>query len=329
MIIDGILGSEALDSSGEILDVHGADISDLVEGRGVLNYEHKGVDEKESNGQEIVGKIIYAKKIYSPQDCSNAREQMFFNMVGLPIIYGISRLYDGAGHAGAQALAAQIRDHNANNEPILVRYSVEGSTLERDPQNKQKIDKSIIRRVALTLKPCNKSAHSGLLLDPKAPEGFETKPDPSKIAGLVTEKFEHPSFVRITSFEGEYNPTLGEIPECVFKNEHENVAKALGADMGAAVTPPSARVQYLGKVLTILEKHKEELWKKRVIDTIQKWDGAGDFDTYMRSELRDLDEAQIGKLLEALKHFNMQKAETLILKMEALHIEHSHLTARK
>jgi len=36
MVIDGIATSEAIDSSGEQLVLKGLDISDLVEGRGVL-----------------------------------------------------------------------------------------------------------------------------------------------------------------------------------------------------------------------------------------------------------------------------------------------------
>jgi diguanylate cyclase (GGDEF)-like protein len=173
MIIDGVMGSQCIDSSGEVLDVDGADISDLEEGRGVLNYEHKGAEDKDSNGQEIVGKIITAKKIFKEADCDNTRERAYWQKVKHPFIYGVCRLYDGAGHEGAKALAAQIRDHHANSEPILVRFSVEGSTLEKEGNV---LKRSVIRRVALTLKPCNRTADSGLVEDPNAPRGFDKKP---------------------------------------------------------------------------------------------------------------------------------------------------------
>jgi hypothetical protein len=173
MIIDGVLGSQCVDSSGEVLDVEGADIQDLEEGRGVLNYEHKGAEDKDSNGQEIVGKIVTAKKIFSEKDCETSRQVAFWKKVKHPFIYGVCRLYDGAGHEGAKALAAQIRDHHANSEPILVRFSVEGSTLEKDGNV---LKRSVIRRVALTLKPCNRTADSGLIEDPNAPTGFDKKP---------------------------------------------------------------------------------------------------------------------------------------------------------
>lgn len=198
MIIDGALGSECIDSSGEVLDVEGADISDLEEGRGVLNYEHQNAEDedkegkKANQGQEIVGKILSAKKIFKETDCENARQRLFWKKIKHPYIYGVCRLYDGAGHEGAKALAAQIRDHVANSEPILVRFSVEGSTLEKEGNI---LKRSVIRRVALTLKPCNRTADSGLLEDPNAPKGFEKLPNSPEniLAGLGedTKKFEH------------------------------------------------------------------------------------------------------------------------------------------
>src|SRR5688572_20970386 len=119
MIVDGVFASQAIDSSGEILDVDGCDISTL-DVDGVANYEHKSPDDKDqdaNNGEEIVGKIIFAKKIFKESDCDTDRERLYWNQVKVPYIYGMVRLYDGAGHSGAQALAAQIRDHHANEEP--------------------------------------------------------------------------------------------------------------------------------------------------------------------------------------------------------------------
>lgn len=209
MILDGVFGSQAVDSSGEILDVDGADVTDLEEGKGVLNYEHKGAEDKTSNGEEIVGKILTAKKIFKESDCDTARQRKYWNKLKLPFIYGVCRLYDGAGHAGAKALAAQIRDHHANDEPILVRFSVEGSTLEKDGNV---LKRSVIRRVALTLKPCNKTAESGLVEDPHAPEGFEKEPESKGgdvLAALAedSKKFEHPGFTKLGGVTAmEYSP---------------------------------------------------------------------------------------------------------------------------
>lgn len=180
MIIDGVFASQAIDSSGEILDIEGCDISTLDKD-GVANYEHKQPEDKSSdgkskanNGEEIVGKIVYAHRVMKESDCENDRQKGYWQKVGkIPFIYGIVRLYDGAGHDGARALAAQIRDHNANGEQILVRFSIEGNTLDRKGN---RLVESVARRVALTLKPCNRTAVSGLIEDPKAPDGFEKKP---------------------------------------------------------------------------------------------------------------------------------------------------------
>lgn len=221
MIIDGVFASQAVDSSGEVLDVAGCDISTL-DIDGVANYEHKEGDKKDgkggNNGEEIVGKIIYAKKIFRASDCEGEREEDYWRRIRVPFIYGMVRLYDGAGHSGAQALAAQIRDHHANNEPILVRYSIEGSTLDRDEHDRLRLKESVARRVALTLKPCNRTAISGLIEDPRAPDGFDKKPATETethdlLAGLVEkgERLEHPAYTKLGGVhEVECNPLLSD-----------------------------------------------------------------------------------------------------------------------
>lgn len=168
MLIDGVFASEAIDSSGEIVSIDGMDITTLEEGQGVANYEHLGEDS--NYGREIVGKIIYVKKIRKESDCENDRQKNYWNQIKhIPFLYGIVRLYDGAGNEGSKALASMIRDHVANDEPILVRYSIEGTTTKKEGN---KIAHSIAKKVALTLKPCNKTAISGLMSDPNAPEDF-------------------------------------------------------------------------------------------------------------------------------------------------------------
>jgi len=213
LLLDGVFASEAIDSSGEILDVKGIDISDFDEGKGVANYEHQGHDNENNQGQEIVGKVVFAKKIYSSSDCSNDREKLFWGKVKIPFLYGIIRLYDGAGHEGAKALAAIIRDSHANNEPIIVGFSIEGSTLEKDSKT-NRLKTTIARRVALTLRPCNKTAVSGLLADPNAPEGYDKNPVAADLLAMVpttsTKKGEHidPRFVRLGGSEAIYGTEI-------------------------------------------------------------------------------------------------------------------------
>lgn len=213
LLLDGVFASEAIDSSGEILDIKGLDVSDFDDGKGVANYEHQGHDNENNQGQEIVGKVIFSKKIFSASDCSNDREKMFWEKVKLPFLYGIVRLYDGAGHEGAKALAAIIRDSNANSEPIIVGFSIEGSTLDKDSKT-NRLKSTIARRVALTLRPCNKTAVSGLLADPNAPDGYDKlKADPDILAMIPigqAKKSDHedPRFARLGGSEALYGSAV-------------------------------------------------------------------------------------------------------------------------
>lgn len=179
MIIDGVLGSEAIDSSGEVLDVRGADISDVEKGTCLLNWEHLP---GEKSATTLVGVVLAAKKIFSREDCENDRQRMYWDEIKLPYIYGVCRLYDGAGHEEAKRIAAIIRDHAANNEPIVCRYSVEGATLRKEDN---KLSSSVVRRVAVTVKPCNRTAISGLIEDPNAPAGFDKKPVKERVRDLL------------------------------------------------------------------------------------------------------------------------------------------------
>lgn len=187
MILDGVFASENIDSSAERISIKGLDISSFEEGNGTINYEHKNEDDG-GIGQETVGKVIYAHKVLKASDCENDRQREYWKMTKeTPFLYGVARLFDGAGHRGAQALAAAIRDHVANKEPIQLRWSIEGSTTARSGME---IEKAVARRVALTWKPCNKAAVSGLLVDPNAPEGFgkseHLDPQYSPLGGSVT-----------------------------------------------------------------------------------------------------------------------------------------------
>lgn len=209
MLIDGALSVETPDSSGETVVIDGVDMSSFDTDDGImLNYEHiqpedkakEGKDKRLTNGEELIGKLVYFKKISKLADCESDRQEMYFRKYNeVSYVYGIFRLFDGAGHEGAKALAAIIRDCAANKEPINLRYSVEGSTLDRD---KNRLTSTVVRAVAITKKPCNKAASSGLMLDPNAPEGWEknyTKQDEEDILATLTEKAEvrHPLYMPI------------------------------------------------------------------------------------------------------------------------------------
>ena len=161
MIIDAVAATQGVDKSAERLIIENCDLSSVDAGEAVWVWEHKDGDQ--STPLDVIGIVRSAKKIYSEADCATDRERYWWDQVRQPLIYVIIRLYDGAGHPGALAVAAQIRDHYANGEKIVVRNSIHGSTLER---NGQELSATVFRKLASTLTPCNNSCDTGLLDDP-------------------------------------------------------------------------------------------------------------------------------------------------------------------
>lgn len=174
MIIDGILGSSAIDSSGEILSIEGADISDVDAGTVLANWEHAP---GEKGADTIVGRVVFAKKLYSKDDCDNERQRMYWDKLEMPMIYGRIRLFDTAGHKQAKAIAAIIRDQVAHDESLCIRLSVEGSTLSK---KNNVLERTVIRALALTVRPCNRTAVTGLISDEDAPDGYKKKHEKEK-----------------------------------------------------------------------------------------------------------------------------------------------------
>lgn len=264
MIIDGVLGSEAIDSSGEILDVEGADISDVEKGTLLLNWEH---EPGEKGASTLVGKVVAAKKIFNKDDCENDRQRMYWDQVKLPFIYGVCRLYDGAGHEEAKRIAAIVRDHVANDELVVCRFSVEGSTLEKEGN---RLKASVIRRVAVTVKPCNRTATSGLIEDPNAPDGFEKKIAKEKVKDLLdfegAIKGEDPMFVRLGGgTDIECNPLV------------EDALEKAALEAGFAGGAPGSLTG--GAAL----QREDAGLRKRAVKALQEF---GDRDTFDKAEFR-------------------------------------------
>jgi len=154
--IHGIASSEALDTSGEIIEIAGVDITDLIEGRGILNFEH------EKGTEDIVGSIIFAKKIMKESDAETEAQKKFWNIVSGPFVYIIAELFDDEEHPGAVALAAMIRFYSKKEQKMLVGFSIEGSTLEREGNI---LKRTVGRKVAATIRPCNRQCISEMLKD--------------------------------------------------------------------------------------------------------------------------------------------------------------------
>lgn len=156
-LLSGIAASENIDSSGETLLMAGLDISTLVP-MGVANFEHSN---KETS--QIVGKVIFAKKITSDADCENEDQLYFWGIAKSSFLYAIVELFDDVGHEGAENLAAiarydekMFKDGKIDFKSVfpLVGWSIEGSTLQKEADGR--ITSSLAKRIACTVGPCNK-----------------------------------------------------------------------------------------------------------------------------------------------------------------------------
>lgn len=165
MLIDGPITTQTIDSSGEILDLKGLDISDFLDGKATANFEHNN-----DNADDVLGWFIYAKKIFGEQDCENERQKMFWEKVKTPFLYGVLELLDDSQHPGAIAVAAMLRYFKKKNEPVRIGMSIEGSTLERDGHI---LKRTVGRKVAITLRPCNKQCMLDVLPPERSDELFK------------------------------------------------------------------------------------------------------------------------------------------------------------
>lgn len=320
MVIDGAFSSEAIDSSGEIVKLDGLDISLFEEGQATANYEHQG---KEGMGKETVGHIIYVKKIFKPEDCEDARQRFYYKKAGeVPYLYGMIRLYDGAGHESAKALAAQIRDHVAHDEQILVRYSVEGTTLERDSNI---IKTSIGRKVACTIIPCNKTCLSGLMVDANAPEGYEKNPEEI----LKSEILQDPTNKCIGgSINCECNPVLHDT-----ETPLDRLVRGLELIKSITAGSYDAAPSTLTGGAALQKEDIQKRYKDHIVKAIADYDKPFDrksFKSYLKDRLNkaalpDVSDSFLDHFMDIAQDYSVKKSEPLA-KMALIHNDPNHPT---
>ena len=149
--IHGIGASSALDSSGEVIDINGLDISSL-EVDGILNYEHKA-----DTPDQILGKVLKARKIFSEKDCEDDHQLYFWNKCKLPFVYIMGELFDDYKDS-AKEVAGMFRydmDRKGKQAKNVVGFSIEGSKIDKKDNV---ITRSIARKVTITNFPCNRTA---------------------------------------------------------------------------------------------------------------------------------------------------------------------------
>lgn len=166
--IDGMIATEAVDSTGEIIDIKGIDISSIFDNKDAsFNYEHKS-----DLPSQIVGKLVFAKKILKKSDCENKRHEHYWKMNReQPYLYGYGVLFDKLGHTSAKDVAVLfsfsgiVADGEEGKADI--GFSIEGSRLQKEGNV---IKKCILRSCAITQRPANKTCLAEKLTDEQADE---------------------------------------------------------------------------------------------------------------------------------------------------------------
>jgi hypothetical protein len=142
--IYGIAATSSPDKIGEMLDINGADLTDM-----------RGINDEHSKGMfATLGAISKAKKIYKEDDCEDEYEKKCWQTVKKPFIYIYGNLTDN-GHPNAAAAQSLIK-FSTQNPHFNIGFSVEGATLKREGQ---KLLQTKILGASLTVKPCNTDCH--------------------------------------------------------------------------------------------------------------------------------------------------------------------------
>jgi hypothetical protein len=169
--IHGVGASQNIDSSGERIIIEGMDISSLALD-GVFTYEHE--EAKGPNGErvhlktpdQVVGKILKAKKIFSDSDCEDDNQLYFWNKIKVPYIYVMGELFDDYKES-AKEVAGMFRydaDKKNQNERAVMNFSIEGAYVSKEGID---VIRSIARKCTLTVTPCNKAAFAEMVLTSK------------------------------------------------------------------------------------------------------------------------------------------------------------------
>lgn len=304
MVLDGIAASEAIDSSGEILDIKGLDISSLQDGSGVLNYEHRGDTAEGASANDIIGHITFAKKIFGAEDCDNERELGYWNKVQLPFVYIQAELFNDEGHPGAVAAASLIRYYEHRKLPILMRYSIEGSTLDRDGN---KLKRAVAKRVAATIKPCNRSCISGVLSDGVVAEEKkkdaldELKRSETRMSGKFRSSY-------LDAYQPIVSDPLAKMRAAIEDlREFNDMQKALSAGgFNAAPTSLTGGSALMAENFGDTEKRKKFI-KNQVMAAMRDWRGKGDVRKFLKHRMPDTSPEFIEHFAGLVEDYQLKK----------------------
>jgi hypothetical protein len=171
------------DSQKETLNLAGADISPLKEGKGFVNSDHSG------RFEHLLGRVVDAKKIEKAEDAETPYQRKAWDRLKRPFLASKIELWDGVGHKEADAVASIYRHYMNKGEEAPIKISVEGKVLERDPSNRNILKRTLIKGLALTVQPANhntmtevvgmaKSMGAERLFKSESPDFIESSDDP-------------------------------------------------------------------------------------------------------------------------------------------------------
>jgi hypothetical protein len=288
MKIYGIGASQAIDSSGEILMIDGVDLSDVHAGKAFFNWEHSN-----DGADTCVGSLTFAKKIYSEKDCENPKQLECWNETLLPMIYIEGVLFDKEGHVGAICLAAMFRSFVARNQKIEIGSSIEGSTMERGKGEEHHVLKrTVARRWAITLRPCNKQCFLKVLADDTA-DVMKSEIDWDSISHDRAPKH---GFIEIDDPIEDIYHTINELN------------KTLTA--GSSNVAPSQMVG--GSALTrenLVPKMQNVGMQTRLKASFKRWNKKKPLKEHLKSELEDVSEEYIDNFAKLADELHIKKSE--------------------
>lgn len=291
MFLYGVGASQAIDSSGEILMIDGVDLTSVHEGKAVFNWEHSN-----DGSDTIVGSVTFAKKIYSAEECENERQLQCWNETQLPLVYIEGRLFDREGHAGAICLAAIIRATAKIGEKSRIGTSIEGNTLERGKGEEHHVlKKTVCRKFAATLAPCNKTCDLYLWKDDAADI---LKSENYNFSEIDNSKASQKGFIEIEDPIEDIYDAINELHKTLTAGS-SNVAPSQMVG-GAALTKENlVGIQDVGI-------------KTRIKSAIKKWDRKKPLKEHLKAEMEDLSDKYIDTFTDLAEDLKIKKNETPI-----------------
>jgi hypothetical protein len=188
----------------------------------------------------------------------------------------------------------------------LMRYSIEGSILERDGNE---LKACVAKRVAATLAPCNRTCFSGVLSDSYDDETSEA----SSLDDLVRK--EHPTRRLLSSYTLEVNPVVVDPVEALKTSlealrETAALSKAITAG-GYGGAAPEALTG--GSALQVEDVTKNKSLRSQGLAALRDWNRQEPFRDFLKSRMKDVSDSFIDHFVSLVDEFHLKKQEALEL----------------